>query len=197
MKVRLICLLLTLMLPAVALPTEKEVRSKILMLVKHCQEKKKGTQYCKDIEKFIWDASKLSKIDPYIIAATAYVESKFHMHSSPQIGIMQFTRSTWENNFGPKGNLKKGLNPYEAAHNILAGAIYLEGHRKGSKGNLIDMWSRYNSGQPASRSSKGRKYATRATTIYKHLKEKSVGEYKKYLSNTEVKKCHYQQQLIG
>jgi len=82
----------------------------------------KGMEYAKKIGKYIVDAAKEFHIDPYMLATTADIESSYDMKSRPQIGIMQFTRSTG------KTYIKMGLNIYEPRDNIRAGACKLSYH---------------------------------------------------------------------
>jgi soluble lytic murein transglycosylase-like protein len=125
-----------------ALQTAQQ-QAKIELLVERCQLKSKGLKYCQLVTNCIMRSAQQIKIDPLIVATTAYHESRFSMASSPQMGIMQFTHSTWRGNFGRRGTLIRGLDPKKIEHNILAGTAYLKGHLQAHKTER-GMWLGYN-----------------------------------------------------
>jgi hypothetical protein len=83
--------------------------------------------------------SRQHKIDPLIAAVTAYKESRFKMSSSPQLGIMQFTRSTW-NQYS-----RRGLRATVLEHNVQAGVDYLAQKlygttKRNAQGTFVSKW---------------------------------------------------------
>lgn len=165
-------------------PSESQLKTQAL--VESCQLSSRGSKYCTEIVQHLMKSAKANNIDALILATTAYHESRFSMASSPQMGIMQFTRSTWRGNFGPKGKLLKGLDPWNAAHNILAGGAYLRGHLLASRGSVRGMWLGYNRGH-RSTDSKGNYISTSYTRecerTLKRLRTWSLDQIKKYLKS--------------
>ena len=79
-----------------------------------------------DIKKIVEPIMKYSaifKVDPYVIASTAYVESEFKMTSRPCIGMMQLVRSSIRY-YDPK----RVYNPYTIDGNIAIGTKELSAH---------------------------------------------------------------------
>ena len=68
----------------------------------------------------IFVSAKKFKLDPYVIASTAYVESEFRMTSRPCIGMMQLVRSSIRY-YDPK----RVYNPYTIYGNIAIGSLYV------------------------------------------------------------------------
>jgi soluble lytic murein transglycosylase-like protein len=64
--------------------------SKFIKLV----QPKYSDSYISKIVNSIFKYSEKYKVNPYMIASTAYVESEFSMQSKPCIGIMQLIRSS-------------------------------------------------------------------------------------------------------
>lgn len=83
----------------------------------------KGVKYAQTVAYILCKASSEHRIDPMIPTAVAIVESKFHMHSKPQLGIFQFTRSTWRSLYGVRGWSAMNLE-----QNIRAGVDYVARH---------------------------------------------------------------------
>jgi hypothetical protein len=110
----------------------------------HIVQPKMGKDYANQVSHWIVGSAAHVDIDPYIVAATAYKESKFVMHTRPQVGIMQFTKSTFNSIYAPKG--LKIDNPRD---NILAGADYLAMHLRGDGRSRL---ARPRGGTTASRS---------------------------------------------
>lgn len=124
---------------------------KIFKFIKLVQPKYTDS-YIQKIVDAIFKYGDKYKVEPYIIASTAYVESEFSMRSRPCIGIMQVLRSSlrWL-------NPKKEYDPYTVDGNIALGAKELSMHirRNVNRGNLVDrsssndrtlryMWGKYN-----------------------------------------------------
>lgn len=77
---------------AVARAEDRQVTQKLTSLVRAAQPRK-GAAYAAQVATSIVKASRIYRIDPYLIAATGYCESEFNMASRPYIGIMQVSRS--------------------------------------------------------------------------------------------------------
>mgnify|MGYP000615912876 CR=1 FL=1 len=67
---------------------KKEKISKFIKLV----QPRYSQSYIKKITAAIMKYAAVFKVDPYVIASTAYVESEFKMTSRPCIGMMQLVR---------------------------------------------------------------------------------------------------------
>jgi len=157
--------------PKVAYPYSEQARiSKFIRIYG-----KKSQSYADKTAKTIVESAVKFKIDPYIIAATAWKESTFTMHSRPQIGPMQFTRSTG------RTYQRMGFNIYEFHDNIRAGACKLAGHyhrsagttasrhggsrnARGSQRSRSVMWGAYNGCGPRGA------YVKRLESAYRFMK---------------------------
>lgn len=107
---------------------KKEKISKFIKLV----QPRYSQTYIQKIVDAIMKYSAKFKVDPYVIASTAYVESEFKMTSRPCIGIMQLVRSSIRY-YDPK----RVYNPYTIDGNIAIGTIELSKHlHRYSRGNL-------------------------------------------------------------
>jgi len=166
-------------------PPTNVVNDKVECLVESCQLKSKGLAYCQKITASICQSGKELNVDPLIVAVTAYHESRFSMASRPQMGIMQFTRSTWRSNFGPQGHLLKGLDPKKPEHNIRAGTAYLRGHLLSSRGSVRGMWLKYNQGHAQARNGAyhSTAYTRQAERTLSRLRTWSLPQLRKYLSS--------------
>ena len=69
---------------------KKEKISKFIKLV----QPRYSQSYIKKITDAIMKYAAVFKVDPYVIASTAYGESEFKMTSRPCIGMMQLVRSS-------------------------------------------------------------------------------------------------------
>ena len=97
-------------------------RNKIKGFIKLVNPKYSESYIAKIVEAmFIY--GKKYKVDPYIIASTAYVESEFSMKSKPCIGMMQVLKST-ARYIDPK----RQYNPYTVYGNIALGTKELSMH---------------------------------------------------------------------
>ncbi len=133
-------------------------RNKIKGFIKLVKPKYSESYIAKIVEAmFIY--GKKYKVDPYIIASTAYVESEFSMKSKPCIGMMQVLKST-ARYIDPK----RQYNPYTVYGNIALGTKELSAHLRhtvrrgstmarasGSSRNLRYMWGKYNGAGTQSR----------------------------------------------
>lgn len=71
---------------------DKKRIHKLASLVRMAQPRK-GSAYAQKVATAIVKASRVHRIDPYLIAATGYCESEFSMASKPYVGIMQVSGS--------------------------------------------------------------------------------------------------------
>ena len=107
---------------------KKEKISKFIKLV----QPRYSQTYIKKITDAIMKYSAVFKVDPYVIASTAYVESEFKMTSRPCIGMMQLVRSSIRY-YDPK----RVYNPFTIDGNIAIGTKELSVHlRKYSRKGL-------------------------------------------------------------
>lgn len=107
---------------------KKEKISKFIKLV----QPRYSQTYIQKIVDAIMKYSAKFKVDPYVIASTAYVESEFKMTSRPCIGIMQLVTSSIRY-YDPK----RVYNPRTIDGNIAIGTIELSKHlQRYSRGNL-------------------------------------------------------------
>ncbi len=107
---------------------KKEKISKFIKLV----QPRYSQTYIQKIVDAIMKYSAKFKVDPYVIASTAYVESEFKMTSRPCIGMMQLVRSSIRY-YDPK----RVYNPRTIDGNIAIGTIELSKHlQRYSRGNL-------------------------------------------------------------
>ena len=124
---------------------------KIFKFIKLVQPKYSDS-YTQKIVDAIFKYGNKYKIEPYVIASTAYVESEFSMKSGPCIGIMQVYKPSlrWL-------NPKKEYDPYTIDGNIALGVkeLSLSLPSNINRGNVIDrssanerglkiMWGKYN-----------------------------------------------------
>lgn len=121
---------------------KKEKISKFIKLV----QPRYSQSYIKKITDAIMKYSAVFKVDPYVVASTAYVESEFKMTSRPCIGIMQLVRPSIRY-YDPK----RVYDPYTVDGNIAIGTKELSVHlrkysRKGlpSRTALRNMYRSYN-----------------------------------------------------
>ena len=124
---------------------------KIFKFIKLVQPKYSDS-YIQKIVDAIFKYGTKYKVEPYVIASTAYVESEFSMKSRPCIGIMQVYKPSlgWL-------NPKKEYDPYTIDGNIALGVkeLSLSLPNNINRGNVIDrssanerglkiMWGKYN-----------------------------------------------------
>jgi soluble lytic murein transglycosylase-like protein len=162
-------------------------KEKIFKFIKLVQPKYSAF-YIKKIVDAIFKYGTKYKIDPYIIATTAYVESEFNMRSGPCIGIMQVYKPTlkWL-------NPKKEYNPYTIDGNIALGTKELslnmpKSLRRGKLANrasndpnaLALMWGKYNGAGSKS------KYVDRCFYALRKLALKNIKELKVILEHGQL-----------
>ena len=109
---------------------KKEKISKFIKLV----QPRYSQTYIKKITNAIIKYSAVFKVDPYVIASTAYVESEFKMTSKPCIGMMQLVRPSIRY-YDPK----RVYNPYTVDGNIAIGTKELSMQFKGILGAIYPV----------------------------------------------------------
>ena len=129
--------------------------------------------------------AKRNKIDPYLIATTAYVESEFSQNSQPCIGVMQVYLPTYRE-LCKKNSYLKNYNPYNIHGNLVIGAKelaldYCHKNNKYSESNRLKyMWGRYNgcgiSGD----------YTRKSLCVYLKLKNLSAEQLSSHLKKKEL-----------
>ena len=97
-------------------------RIKIEKFIKLVQPKY-SSEKCEKIANIIFQKSDVYKIDPYLTASVAYVESEFSMNSRPCIGMMQLTRGSIRY-YDPK----RKHNPYSVEGNFEIGLVEMSHH---------------------------------------------------------------------
>ena len=159
--------------------TDSGVKKKIAGLIKLVQPRK-GQVYADHVADIIVKEARRYKLDPYVVATTAYIESEFSMVSKPCIGIMQVERRTYRSQYA-----KSGLKPYDLEDNIRLGAWELADKAKmsnknvrvalASRGGLSRMWGRYNGAGSKSF------YVKRAHTTLSRIKNKNLNQIQEHL----------------
>jgi hypothetical protein len=144
-------------------------REKIKAFVKTIQPKY-SQERVNIIVEAIFAASKKFKLDPYVIASTAYVESEFKMTSKPCIGIMQLVKSSIRY-YDPK----KLYNPYTIYGNIFIGSLELSYHlKKYSRNNLPSRTAYRNMYRSYNGSYMKNKYSIKTMLVQSRLKNLSI-----------------------
>lgn len=147
---------------------------------------KKGESYAKTVAYEICKASAEHRIDPLIPTSVAIIESGFTMVSKPQLGMFQFTRSTWRSLYGVRGWKALSLTD-----NIRAGVDYLARHywgttKRNDRGTYYSLSARSAYSLPVDygflRRALGRyngcgvhgAYVRKVLNVYKNLKRSTV-----------------------
>jgi soluble lytic murein transglycosylase-like protein len=157
-------------------------KQKISTFIKLVQPKY-SSSYISKIVDSIFKYSEKYKVNPYTIAATAYVESEFSMQSKPCIGIMQLVKSS-----AKYYNPNKQYNPYTLDGNIAIGTIELSHHlhRYNSRGELPGRsalkraYERYNG------SNLKKSYANKALLVQIRLENLSTDNLKAKLKKGPI-----------
>ena len=157
---------------------KKEKISKFIKLV----QPRYSQSYIKKITNAIMKYSAVFKVDPYVIASTAYVESEFKMTSRPCIGMMQLVTSSIRY-YDPK----KVYNPRTIDGNIAIGTKELSVHlrrysRKGlpSRTAYRNMYRSYNGSYMKNR------YSVKTLLVQTRLEHLSVGALKSKLKKGPI-----------
>ena len=157
-------------------------KQKISNFIKLVQPKYSNSYISKIVDS-IFKYSEKYKVNPYMIASTAYVESEFSMQSKPCIGIMQLVRSS-----AKYYNPNRQYNPYTLDGNIAIGTVELSHHLKkyGSRGELPGrgaikrVYERYNG------SANKNSYANKALLVQIRLENLSIDSLKAKLKKGPI-----------
>jgi soluble lytic murein transglycosylase-like protein len=157
---------------------KKEKISKFIKLV----QPKYSQSYIAKIVNAIMRYSVKYKVDPYVIASTAYVESEFKMTSRPCIGVMQLVRSSIRY-YDPK----RVYNPYTIDGNIAIGTLELSKHLKRysrgalpSRASYRQMYRSYNGSYMKNR------YSVKTMLVQLRLEKLSINQLKIKLSKSPL-----------
>jgi hypothetical protein len=157
---------------------KKEKISKFIKLV----QPRYSQSYIKKITDAIMKYAAVFKVDPYVIASTAYVESEFKMTSKPCIGMMQLVRPSIRY-YDPK----RVYNPRTVDGNIAIGTKELSVHlrkysRKGlpSRTAYRNMYRSYNGSYMKNR------YSVKTLLVQTRLEHLSVDALKSKLKKGPI-----------
>jgi hypothetical protein len=130
----------------------------------------------------IFVSAKKFKLDPYVIASTAYVESEFRMTSRPCIGMMQLVRSSIRY-YDPK----RVYNPYTIYGNIAIGSLELAAHlKKYSRGGLPSRTAYRNMYRSYNGSYLKNRYSVKTMLVQTRLKTLSIASLKAKLKKGPI-----------
>ena len=145
---------------------KKEKISKFIKLV----QPRYSQTYIQKIVDAIMKYSAKFKVDPYVIASTAYVESEFKMTSRPCIGIMQLVKSSIRY-YDPK----RVYDPYTIDGNIAIGTIELSKHlQRYSRGNLPNRTAYRNMYRSYNGSYLKNRYSIKTMLVQNRLEDLSI-----------------------
>ena len=148
-------------------------REKIKAFIKTVQPKYSQSKV-NIIADAIFAAASKFKLDPYVIASTAYVESEFKMTSRPCIGIMQLVRVSIRF-YDPK----RIFDPYTVDGNIAIGTLELSSHlRKHSRNSLPDRTAYRNMYRSNNGSYLKNKYSIKTMLVQARLEHLSIDALK-------------------
>lgn len=157
---------------------KKEKISKFIKLV----QPRYSQSYIQKIVDAIMKYSAKFKVDPYVLASTAYVESEFKMTSRPCIGIMQLVRASIRF-YDPK----RIFDPYTIDGNIAIGALELSSHlKKYSRGHLPDRTAYRNMYRSYNGSYLKNKYSIKTMLVQNRLEKLSIDALKTKLKNGPI-----------
>jgi hypothetical protein len=149
---------------------KKEKISKFIKLV----QPRYSQSYIQKIVDAIMKYSAKFKVDPYVVASTAYVESEFKMTSKPCIGIMQLVRVSIRF-YDPK----RIFDPYTVDGNIAIGTLELSSHlRKHSRNSLPDRTAYRNMYRSYNGSYLKNKYSIKTMLVQARLEHLSIDALK-------------------
>ena len=157
---------------------KKEKISKFIKLV----QPRYSNQYVQKIVDAIMKYSAKFKVDPYVIASTAYVESEFKMTSKPCIGIMQLVKASIRY-YDPK----RTYDPYTIDGNIAIGTLELSSHlKKYSRGQLPDRTAYRSMYRSYNGSYLKNKYSIKAMLVLLRLKNLPIEALKAKLKKGPI-----------
>ena len=157
---------------------KKEKISKFIKLV----QPRYSQSYIKKITDAIMKYAAVFKVDPYVIASTAYVESEFKMTSRPCIGMMQLVRPSIRY-YDPK----RVYNPYTVDGNIAIGTKELSRHLKRySRGKLPNRVAYRNMYRSYNGSYMKNRYSVKTLLVQTRLEHLSISAIKSKLKKGPI-----------
>ena len=157
---------------------KKEKISKFIKLV----QPRYSQSYIKKITDAIMKYAAIFKVDPYVIASTAYVESEFKMTSRPCIGMMQLVTSSIRY-YDPN----RVYNPHTIDGNIAIGTKELSVHlRKYSRRGLPSRTAYRNMYRSYNGSYMKNKYSVKTLLVQTRLEHLSIGALKSKLKKGPI-----------
>ena len=147
----------------------------------HTLRPEKGQRYAWSVASDVVQSARANGMSPYVISATAVVESEFDMNAGPCIGVMQMYPPTISEVYPTSSR-----DPHGIQDNIWMGSNYLSRHyrskmacRAGSEEvRLSRMWGRYNGAGPKS------VYAQRALRVLHRIKTGNPRTWKHTIRTT-------------
>jgi hypothetical protein len=147
----------------------------------HTLRPEKGRSYAWSVASDVVQSARDNRVSPYVVSATAVVESEFDMKARPCIGVMQMYPATVTDVYA-----NTSRNPHAIQDNIWMGSNYLARHyrsepacRAGSEEvRLCRMWGRYNGAGPNS------VYAQRALRVLHRIKTGSPRSWQRTIRTT-------------
>ncbi len=157
---------------------KKEKISKFIKLV----QPRYSQSYIKKITAAIIKYAAVFKVDPYVIASTAYVESEFKMTSRPCIGMMQLVRSSIRY-YDPK----RVYNPYTIDGNVAIGTKELSKHlQRYSRGKLPSRTAYRNMYRSYNGSYMKNRYSVKTLLVQTRLEHLSIDALKAKLKKGPI-----------
>ena len=157
---------------------KKEKISKFIKLV----QPRYSQSYIQKIVDAIMKYSAKFKVDPYVIASTAYVESEFKMTSRPCIGMMQLVKSSIRY-YDPK----RIYDPYTIDGNIAIGTLELSKHLKRySRGKLPNRNAYRNMYRSYNGSYMKNRYSIKTMLVQTRLEHLSINALKSKLKKGPI-----------
>ena len=157
---------------------KKEKISKFIKLV----QPRYSQSYIKKITDAIMKYAAVFKVDPYVIASTAYVESEFKMTSRPCIGMMQLVRPSIRY-YDPK----RVYNPYTVDGNIAIGTKELSRHLyRYSRGKLPNRTAYRNMYRSYNGSYMKNRYSVKTLLVQTRLERLSINAIKSKLKKGPI-----------
>ena len=157
---------------------KKEKISKFIKLV----QPRYSQSYIKKITDAIMKYAAVFKVDPYVIASTAYVESEFKMTSRPCIGMMQLVRPSIRY-YDPK----RVYDPYTIDGNIAIGTKELSVHlKKHSRSKLPDRTAYRNMYRSYNGSYLRNRYSIKTMLVQTRLEHLSIDALKSKLKKGPI-----------
>ncbi|MCW3097509.1 MAG: Transglycosylase domain [Chthonomonadaceae bacterium] len=147
----------------------------------HTLRPEKGRKFAWSVAADIVQSARENRVSPYVVSATAVVESEFDMNAGPCVGVMQIYPSTVTEVYA-----NSNRDPYGIQDNIWMGSNYLARHyrselacRSGSEEvRLSRMWGSYNGAGP------GSVYAQRALRVLHRIKTGNPKTWKQTIRTT-------------